>query len=87
MMRRVGEKETGTPLLKPISKMSLFRLLCSCLPIGLDSKLKLWYSVEIKPEIRKGSDKNYRTRIIDQPKYGAEIVNVFLFLINLFFIK
>ena len=34
MIGRVGEKETGTPLLKPISKMSLFRLLSSCLPIN-----------------------------------------------------
>ena len=33
MIRRVGEKETGTPLLNSISKMRLFRLLCSCLPI------------------------------------------------------
>ena len=33
MIGRVGEKETGTPLLNSISKMSLFRLLSSCLPI------------------------------------------------------
>ena len=33
MIGRVGEKETGTPLLNSISKMSLFRLFCSCLPI------------------------------------------------------
>ena len=33
MIRRVGEKETGTPLLNSISKMSLFRLFSSCLPI------------------------------------------------------
>ena len=33
MIGRVGEKETGTPLLNSISKMSLFRLLPSCLPI------------------------------------------------------
>ena len=35
MIGRVGEKETGTPLLNSISKMSLFRLLKSCLPIDL----------------------------------------------------
>ena len=39
MIGRVGEKETGTPLLKPISKMSLFRLLRSCLPIQAEPYL------------------------------------------------
>ena len=34
MIRRVGEKETGTPLLNSISKMSLFRLFSLCLPIN-----------------------------------------------------
>ena len=33
MIGRVGEKETGTPLVNSISKMSLFRLLLSCSPI------------------------------------------------------
>ena len=41
MIRLVEEKETGTPLLKPNSKMSLKRLLWSCTPIMLSWKIIL----------------------------------------------
>ena len=45
MIRRVGEKETGTALPKPNSKMSLKRLLWSCLPLFL-GELNLWVNLE-----------------------------------------
>ena len=65
MIRRVGEKETGTPLLNSISKMSFFRLFCSCLTIELVDNVQQKLNIKIYILYAKMCNmcKNYKFKI------------------------